>query len=116
MSPFQKLTNIRHEIKRQDTFLKLFKITNLNIVAMILVMIMGGFYLVQVNKVTTKGYKIRDLEKKIQAIEDSSRKVELEIAELQSLDSVEERVKTLGMVPVENVRYVKKPGAVAVNR
>jgi len=116
MSPFQQLTKIQHGVRRRQKWQKLFQMSTLNVIAIALILTMGTLYLVQVNRATTKGYQIRDLEKKIQAIEDSNRKVQLEVAELQSLDSVEERIKELGMVPVSNVKYIKTPGSTVALR
>jgi hypothetical protein len=114
MSPFQRFTKVKHELKRPNKLQSFLKPEILNISVLCLIAIMGAFYLVQVNRATTKGYEIRDLEKRINVLEEDTRKAELEVAELQSLDSIEQRMETLGMVPVERIQYVKVPGTVAV--
>jgi cell division protein FtsL len=116
MSPYQQLTKVKHQVQRRQKWQKFYSMSTLNLVAMALILVMGALYLVQVNRATTKGYQIRDLEKKIQAVEDSNRKIELEVAELQSLDSIEERIDKLGMVPVDHIDYVKTPGATVALR
>jgi cell division protein FtsL len=110
MSPFQQFTKVKHEFKHVNRYQSLLKLEVLNIAVIVLILVMGTMYLVQVNRATTKGYQIRDLEKRINLIEESNQKAQLEIAELQSLDSIEERMETLGMVPVDRMQYVKVPG------
>jgi len=110
MSPFQKFTKVKHEFKHTNQYRSLLKPELLNIVVIVLILVMGTMYLVQVNRATTKGYQIRDLEKRINKIEESNQKAQLEIAELQSLDSIEQRMEKLGMVPVDRIHYVKIPG------
>jgi len=115
MSPFQKFTKVKHEFKHTNKYRSLLKPEMLNVVVIVLILAMGTMYLVQVNRATTKGYQIRDLEKRIQTIEDNNQKTQLEIAEMQSLDSIEKRIEKLGMVQVDRIEYVKVPGtAVAV--
>jgi len=116
MSPFQHRTKIKHERKRSNPLKKFLKPEILNGVILAMIVVVGVSYLVEVNRATTKGYKIRDLERQIQGLEESAQKVEMEIAELQSLDSIEERVEKLGMVPVDRIEYVKVPGATVAVR
>ena len=110
MSPYQHRTKIKHERKRSNPLKRFLKPEILNIVIIGLIVVMGMSYLVEVNRATTKGYKIRDLERQINQLEESTQKVEMEIAELQSLDSIEQREEKLGMVPVDRIEYVKVPG------
>lgn len=110
MSPFINLTKVKHEVKRGKRWQSLAKPYFLNIAAICLIMVMGTLYLVQVNRATTKGYEIRDLEKRINRLEENSQRAKLEIAELQSIDSIQQRIGKLGMVPVNHVEYVKLPG------
>lgn len=61
-----------------------------------------------------KGFQINDLEKKQAALEDSIRKSELQMAELQSSQKITERIGNLNMVNVARVEYVSSGGVVAV--
>jgi len=111
MSPFHNLTRVKHELKRCQKWHALLQPYVLNIVAISLILMMGTLYLVQVNRATTKGYQIQDLEKRINKLEESNQKANLEMAELQSLDSIQQRIEKLGMVPVDRIHYVKAPGS-----
>ncbi len=68
--------------------------------------ILAGLYIWQINTSATYGYIIRDLEKEIAAIERQNERLEQKVAKLQSVDSVTNRVKMLGLVKIENVKYI----------
>ena len=110
MSPFLGLAKIKKYTK-EPSKLRRFIATPvyLNIVIVVCIAVVGLFYLLEVNQATTKGYKMRDLEKKIQQVEDANNKLELEVTELQALNNIQERVKSLGMVPTDKVKYIKTP-------
>lgn len=86
-------------------------------VTVVLVCLLSLFYLAQSNKISTKGYEIRELEEKLEALQEENHKLELKAAELQSVKYIEEEVKHLNMVPVEEVIYLT-PGSstVVLNR
>ncbi len=70
-------------------------------------------YLAQVNATSSKGYQIRSLESAISDLKDQGEKLELRVAQEQSVQSVEEKVRSMGMVPAPDVQYVQ-PGSSAV--
>ena len=94
----------------------LFNPVYLNIAILILIFSMGFLYLVQVNKATTKGYQMRDLETRINVVEESNQKLEIQVTELQTLDSIKERSQTLGMVPTDKVKYIKVTGSTVAKK
>jgi cell division protein FtsL len=111
MTPFCSLAKINRENEQKNKWKDvIFKPLYVNLVIILMICVVGCLYLAEVNKATTKGYRMRDLEKRIQGVEETNRKLEFQATELQSLNSVGERVKTLGMVPTEKVKYVKAPG------
>lgn len=67
----------------------------------------GVLYVVQVNAASTKGFTMRDLETKNQALQQENEKLAAEIDRLRSLDSVSERQAFLGLVKLQNVTYLK---------
>lgn len=87
-------------------------------VAMILLFcFLSLFFLAQVFQSSTRGYEVSALEKKVKRIKEDNQKLEVRAAELQSLDKIEESVKTINMVPIEEVIYVKSDqNAVAAAR
>tara|TARA_Y100000031_G_C8130637_1_gene342724 strand:- start:273 stop:548 length:276 start_codon:yes stop_codon:yes gene_type:complete len=78
----------------------------INIVILALVLLIGFAYIVQVNRSTTKGYQIRDLETRIEQLGIENQRLEIEVAGNRSVAAVDERVKMLGMVPTETPDYV----------
>ena len=112
MSPFLGLAKIKKHTKNQSRLRE--SIVNpmyLNIAIIVCIVVVGFLYLIEVNQATTKGYKMQDLEKRIQGVEQANRKLELQATELQALNNIQERVKTLGMVPTDKVKYMKVPGS-----
>lgn len=78
------------------------------------VCISGAFYLYQVNDVATKGYEIRDLENRIQALSKESRKMEINEVELRSMYNIEKTSQDLNLVNSNEVTYVEINGPVAM--
>lgn len=66
----------------------------------------GVLYIGQVNAAATKGYAIRDLERKNEVIRQEQERLEVEIARLRSLDSVTTREAFLGLKKIDDVKYV----------
>ena len=66
----------------------------------------GASYIWQVNVAATSGYTMRDLEREIATLEHDNERLELEVSRLQSVDSVTTRMQMLGLVEVNDVRYV----------
>ncbi len=64
-------------------------------------------YLVQVNALATKGYQIKDLEKRISEQKKQNERLQMKIIERQSLGSLQEKVDSLGLVRTERIEYLK---------
>jgi len=80
-------------------------------VAALGVLVAGFFvgYLVQVNAASSKGFQIRTLENRISELKENGDKLELKVAQEQSVASVEQKVQAMGMVPTPEVQYVSAP-------
>lgn len=89
-------------------------LTLLNSLTFILFLFVFFAFIVQVNNSASKGYVIRDLEKKIEVLTRSNQQTELEIQQAQSLGNIQRVVKMIGMVPSDQVVFVDaKDGSVA---
>jgi hypothetical protein len=89
----------------------------INMVILAMVLLIGFAYIVQVNRSTTKGYQIRDLETSIEKLGIENQRLEIEVAGNRSVAAVDERVKMLGMVPTDTPDYVSAGApTVALNR
>jgi len=90
---------------------------NLVIFVFILTVAIGLCYLVQVNSLATKGYKIKDLEERVADLRTKNKSLELEITELRSTERISREVENLEMVAVARVEYLRPNGtSVAINR
>lgn len=79
--------------------------------------VLGVLYIWQVNVSATQGFAMRDLEEAIDDLQLENERYGMEVARLQSIDSVTARVQMLGLTKVEQVEYltIGEP-TVAINR
>ncbi len=71
----------------------------------------------QMNKAATKGYALRDQEKRLEQLKATVAELEDQAAKTQALYSIEERVKGLGYVPVDHMEFLDvSRGSYAVAR
>lgn len=80
---------------------------NLKVVILGMVVLMGLTYLVQVNKVSTSGFEIQELEQRVTELKKENAKLELTAAQLESLSTIEQRVQRLDLVSTEKVDYLE---------
>ncbi|MCX6779381.1 MAG: hypothetical protein NTU97_04090 [Candidatus Magasanikbacteria bacterium] len=73
--------------------------------------VFGMAYFWQVNSVSNRGFKIRDLEKQISLLKNSNQQLELQAASLQSLENLNDKIKQLNMVVPEKVEYLRPVGS-----
>ncbi|MFH1632247.1 MAG: hypothetical protein ABIA47_04525 [bacterium] len=80
-------------------------------------LMIGLMYIWQVNVSATKGFAMRDLQQGNEGLRLENDRLQLEVARLQSIDSVSTRVQMLGLTEIKSIQYVA-PGkpTVAVNR
>lgn len=65
------------------------------------------FYLATMNSITTQGYKMKELDKKISGLEEEGKTLNLSLAERQSMENVLSATERLGLVPAGKIQYVK---------
>lgn len=87
--------------------------TSFRIFLLALIAIVGMLYVLQTTRVSTKGYAISDLEKKLTHLEHETKKLDVQIAEQQSMQNIQERLKQANMVPASEIVFIKT-GADAV--
>lgn len=75
-------------------------------VALVTVGMLGFLYLRQVVGTASQGTNIRELEAQILDLRDQQRQLELEGAQLRSLQAVEERTQELNLVEADRVSYL----------
>lgn len=70
-----------------------------------IVMAAGFLYIFQITSSAVGGYDTTSLEKQIVKLEDERRDLEMQVADMQSLQSIEQGAKKLQLVASENVIY-----------
>lgn len=86
----------------------------LNFLLVVLICVLGVFYIFEVNNLATKGYEIRGLEKKIQELKENNEKLRIREAELKSMYNIEQSSKNFNMTAPKDVSYLSLPGDVAM--
>ena len=76
------------------------------VVLMLLVAVMGVYYLGLINDKATVGYKISKLQTEASDLAEINRNLELQIIDLQQTARIEERAKGMAMVQADNVEYL----------
>lgn len=74
--------------------------------ALSLLTLLVVFYLVQINYVATRGYEIKELGKQVEALKQSTRKLEVQSVELQSVKNIEQAFPNNSFVVVEKIEYL----------
>ena len=79
-------------------------------ITLIFSIITGVFlYVLQVNNIASKDYKIRDLKKEIEKLGDKNRTLQVNISNLKSISVLQTKTETLDMVKAQNIEYVILP-------
>jgi len=92
---------------------KLHSLGNKILLGMIAVVCIG--YIATINDLSIKGFILQDLKGDISQLEIDNEQHELKAMNLESYELINERAQKLGMVKVDNIKYVSVvSGAVAV--
>lgn len=84
---------------------------------LLLAIVAVGFsYLVTVIGTSTRGYKMRDLERRIEELKLENKKLNLKVTEMQAPQRIEQWVKESGMVAASSLQYVSATTGVVAAR
>ncbi len=75
-----------------------------------LVAALGVAYLIQLNLVAAQGFALRSAEARLDELKERNKKLQVELAQKESLAGMAEEIAALGMVPVHQVEYLVAPG------
>jgi len=92
--------------KRRGLNLAFLNSWNFKITMVGLIILLGLFYIVEINNLSTQGFKIKDLEAKINQLKAENQALELQAAELQSSNKLQSRIEELNMTTVAKVEYL----------
>jgi cell division protein FtsL len=84
----------------------------------LMVLLVGALsiYLLEVNNIAAKGYEIRNLEQQVDEIEAENEKLSVRVIELKSMNELDEKVASLDMVPVGDMKYYDSMDQVVARR
>jgi len=71
-----------------------------------LIFLIGGYYLVNINDLTVKGFALRELKSETTLLAGENLDSEVKVMNLQSYGNLNEKVKKLNMVAVGEVEYL----------
>ncbi|MFA6271948.1 MAG: hypothetical protein WC693_02450 [Patescibacteria group bacterium] len=118
MTKFTRFTTrCRRERVQNEKKLKKVRLGSISIrmVVVALTVLVGFVYLVQVNTVSTGGFKIKDLSQRAEDLQRENKKLEMQVSELQSLRTIKEASKDMELVGVSRMDYVTlSPSEVAL--
>jgi len=97
-----------HRVTTIDLFFE--RLDKNKIWLLIACVIFGMAYFWQVNSVSNRGFKIRDLENQISVLKNSNQQLELQAASAQSLENLNGKIKELNMVTPDKVEYLRPVG------
>lgn len=76
-------------------------------VATVLILVSGAGYIVQINKLATKGYEISDYEARLQVLRDEYKNMKAEEAQLRSIKNLDAERTRLAEVDARELKFVK---------
>lgn len=107
-----RVNRLKHQLEKQPTVLKLFKnIKLINTILIVSIIFIGICYLVVLNLTATKGFETKILNERITSLNESNRKLELQITQLRSLSYIQEESQELNLESVTQVEYLTPPAA-----
>lgn len=94
-----------------------FKVSHVSISVILVALIcfVGVGYLYYINQTATGGFDIKGLEKRIENVQKENKRLEIEVANLQSLSNIEAAGQAMQLVASEHIDYLEAgTSAVAV--
>ncbi|MBD3247838.1 hypothetical protein GF382_00940 [Candidatus Falkowbacteria bacterium] len=85
-----------------------------NIVLSILILFSVAYYVVGINELVVKGFKIQELRNQAVSLENENKNFDIYATSLKSYNNLAKRVESLGMIETDKVDYIRKTSAVAV--
>ena len=73
-------------------------------------------YVATMNDMTAKSHQAKKLNKQISELTSGNKDLRLSLSDKQSMETVSEKIKSLGMVEADSVKYVTMPPAAMVRK
>lgn len=108
------IVRFRSSVHREVVFQKNKARRLLAIILIFSVILVSICYILQVNTIATKGYKIRGLKKQIDGLKDKNKTLQIEISNLKSIEVLQSKSVSSKMMKAEDIEYVTLPPASVV--
>ncbi|MBX4191838.1 MAG: hypothetical protein KW804_03500 [Candidatus Doudnabacteria bacterium] len=79
----------------------------LNLAIVSSTLILGLAYLFMINSLSTKGYEIKKLDEQLREMEAGQKSLQMQAADLQSINRIQTEAQKLNYVPVNQAAYLK---------
>lgn len=96
---------VTHGVKRGSSELKRPVVVGLA-ASMILLALVGLFYLLLVSHTAAQGRQIEDLQREFFRLQRENAQLEVEIARVSAISRLQQRAEELGFVPAEQIEYI----------
>jgi cell division protein FtsL len=93
-----------------------FSIFKINAALLVLWIIAVAAYVAILNDMTVKSYQTKKLNKQLSDLTSGNKDLGLSLSDKQSMETISEKIKSLGMVEAGSVKYVSVPPAVMVKK
>ena len=90
--------------------------TTFRVILLVIIFLFGFLYIWQTNTVSTKGYELTDLERKVEALKRENSRLQVEIAQHTSMQSVQQRLQGTDLVAITDIQYVRPVGTAVAKR
>ncbi len=101
--------------ERMD-YSKLFQSITFRVFLTILCLVLLVVYVVRISTISVKGYDISALQKQARELQDENQKLEFQIAQNASMQSIQQRLKTIQFVPADKTEFVNLAPPVIAKR
>jgi len=95
---------------------ELFSLKKFNIILFSLIIICSIYYLININDLTVKGFKLEEFKKKLNYLSSENTDFEIKEMSLGSYNNLSKRAEELNMIAVGNVDYITIINTVAINK
>lgn len=79
---------------------------SVKLLIILIVVLVGVFYIININALATKEYKIDSLKEKLEQIKITNQNLEIEVTKLQSINRIQQLAKERGLTEAKIVKYI----------
>ncbi len=99
--------NLSISIIRPLTLKWRFSLKTILIFSFFSIIILSAFYIFQINLMILKSYQLQNYQKKLNQLQQENQILEINLAQVNSLDNVEKQIENLGFERLDKVYYIQ---------